>query len=177
MTMPFSCFTFFKCSQFSTVSQCHHIFGVEIIWKQSWFNQFMPSGIVQPVYFKNVLWQETLSISEAVSGLMADPFLWVADPGKNQGVAWCRFLGKVRPTQTLNGCPMALFITVGVLTPSVLAKFIIWPSYHHGHLLIPNSQLAHSSPPLPCNYCPVNENVDSWKWDYASEEILILQNV
>uniref|UniRef100_A0A673XLV4 Maestro heat like repeat family member 1 n=1 Tax=Salmo trutta TaxID=8032 RepID=A0A673XLV4_SALTR len=39
------------------------------------------------------------------------------------------------------------------VNPGVLAKFPIWPSYHHGHLIIPSLLLAHS-PPLPCNYSP-----------------------
>jgi hypothetical protein len=40
--------------------------------------------------------------------------------------------------------PMALIVR-GV-NPGVLAILPIWPSYHHGHLIIPSFQLAHSSP-------------------------------
>ena len=36
--------------------------------------------------------------------------------------------------------PMALIVRVGVSTP------VSWPSNHHGHLIIPSLQLAHSSP-------------------------------
>ena len=46
-----------------------------------------------------------------------------------------------------------------------LAKFPIWPSNHHGHLIIPSLQLAHSSPLLsPVTISQIvaaNENVFS----------------
>jgi hypothetical protein len=34
------------------------------------------------------------------------------------------------------------------VNPGVLAKFPIWPSYHHGYLIIPSFQLARFPPLL-----------------------------
>jgi hypothetical protein len=51
------------------------------------------------------------------------------------------------------------------VNPGVLAKFPIWPSNHHGHLIIPSLQLAHSSPLLSPVTIPqvvaANENLFS----------------
>ena len=45
--------------------------------------------------------------------------------------------------------PMALIVRVGGVNPGVTAKFPIWPSYYHNHLIIPSLQFAHSSPSSP----------------------------
>jgi hypothetical protein len=54
---------------------------------------------------------------------------------------------------------------LGGVNPGALDKFPIWPSDHHGHLIIPSFQSAHSSlflsPVTIPQVVAINENVFS----------------